>query len=247
MLFQAALAYVILVSRQRAAASPTAASASETVAASETTTVCERPTSPAVTSGLKDHDCSPQLLQRPRLPVSVSEPGLPVLVSELGSEAGRLLWSRAGVQVRFDAEEAVTELHRLGLVSHPIEGEGVAVAATAWPGAGGLGMPTAAAALSSSAGDEGLAASRRGLLQSWADKAATVVEQHSNTGMLGSGSGRSRDADSADTYSSAAALLSSSPLAVSWVAPVGEAIRLVQSHWDALLWARVDSILREFE
>ena len=239
MLFQAALAYVILINRQRAeASSPTAASASKTSAASETITVYERPTSPAVAFGLKDHDRSPQLLQRPRLPV---------LVSELGSEAGRLLWSRAGVQVRFDAEEAVMELHRLGLVSHPIEGEGVAVAATAWPGAGGLGMPTAAAALSSSAGDEGLAASRRGLLQSWADTAATVVEQHSNTGMLGSGSGRSRDADSADTSSSAAALLSSSPLAVSWVAPVGEAIRLVQSHWDALLWARVDSILREFE
>ena len=221
------------------ASPPTAASASKTSAASETTTVYERLTSPAVTSGLKDHDGSPHLLQRPRLPV---------LVSELGSEAGRLLWSRAGVQVRFDAEEAVLELHRLGLVSHPIEGEGVAVAAAAGPGVGGLGMPAAASAgFSSSSGDEGLAASRRAPPQSPADE-ATAVERHSSTGVLGAWNGKSSGGGTSETSaSSAAALLSSSQLAVSWVAPVGEAIRLVQSHWDALLWARVDSILREFE
>ena len=143
--------------------------------------------------------------------ISSLSPNGSVSVSELGLEAARLLRLRSGVQVRFDAEEAVSELVRLGLVTLNAPAPASVPAAEIIKGtASGIGG-------NARVGREG-----------------------------GSGSPNIPAGPQPGTTPLPHTMTLASALVVK-VASASEAIRVVQGHWDTLLWSRVDAILREFE
>ena len=175
-----------------------------------------------------------------RVDVIACPSGRPVSVSELGSEATRLLRVSSGVQVRFDAQEAVLELVRLGLVTiapaaDTVEDDG--------DGAPGRGGPSARGGLIAGGKGDGRASPEG---EPTLHRPSGDSSAHWRLG----GAAETPSEQSSTAEGPAPPSAPSPPLGpavVVKVAPVSEAIRVVQGHWDALLWARVDAILREWE